>query len=252
MTLTPATSREQGGIGCLPEPGGTPPVSGMSAWYDPSNAASVTVGAAGLVTAVADLSGNGLDSTSVSGNVLLARREGYFNGRAAFYFESSDGNQIAFTNTPFASRPVSVFAVALAQSLTGGRNPTMLGPSADGGLELRVNSAPGDGKIAVIKADTSEIAASGAHTVAAGEAFAAGCCLSPTSADVYLNLDKTVTANAVAFTAGRTLVLGRAPTVTGAGDRLFGWLGETIIYPSALSESDALDVLGYLIERWGI
>lgn len=251
-SLDPSSSREEsGGTGCYPGAVSGPPVAGAYAWYDPSDAASVTVSAAGLVTAIADKSGNARHSTSVTGNVVLARRLGMFAERAALYFESAAGNRIGFTGVTMSDVSFSLFAVAMVQTVTS-RNPCILGPSADGGIELRINSSAGDRKVYAAAADVADLGDNDAAPIVVGTPFVAGLVLSATEATLYSNLNGETDAHAVSLTAARTLTMGEASTVAGGGERMFGYIGETVLYDSTLSVPNAEATIAYLMAGWGI
>lgn len=251
-SLTPSDSRQAGGgTGCYPSAGSDPPVTGAYAWYDPSDVASVTVSSAGIVTALADKSGNARHSTSVGGTPILARSLGLFAERAALYFDSGAGNQIAATGVTMSDITFSAFVVAMCLTVTG-RFPTMLGPSADAGLEFRVNSSAADRKLAVVSADTVEIGRNDANLITLGTPFVAGMLLSATDVSIYNGLNVETDAHAITLTAGRTLVIGRSPTVAGDPNRMLGWIGEIILYDSTLTAPQAVSTIEYLLDKWAV
>lgn len=226
----------------------SPPVSGYIAHYDPSDLATVTRNVNGSITALADKVGS-FNSTGITGNVVLSVPPGEFNGLPGMYFESPI-TQIT-TGLGMSDITSSYFAVALPWTLTG-RNPCIFGPSADGGFELRINNSAGDGKISALSADTAVVGDNDATVVTAGVPFVAGAVMSASDVVVYKNLSGETDSHAVTFTAARTCVLGRAPSVAGDADRFLGWIGEIVVYGTTLNSTDSALTIGYLMSKWGI
>jgi hypothetical protein len=224
-----------------------PPVAGYIAWYDPSYLASVTYSGTGIVTALADRTGS-FSSTGTTGTVVINKVPGLFSRRPVLGFYN--GLHHIATNVSMSDISSSYFVVANCFQTTG--FPTLIGPSADAGLEIRIGSTTGDRKIAVLSADTIQIGDNDANLVTAGDPFVAGVLLSASDVTIYNNLDGENEAHAVTFTAGRTLTIGRAPTVNLNVDNMAGWIGEILVYDTTLSSGDATLVITYLMDKWGI
>ena len=232
-----------------PFPQQTPPVAGYVAHYDPSDLSTVTRGAGGLVTALADKTGS-FSSTSVTGAVFCFPLTDRFHGRTALFFP----NTIAHINTGMSMSDItcSVFVVGNIVTATG-ILPTLVGPNADGGLTMRVNNAAGDLKLYAASADVADLGDNDVNLVTVGTPFVFGLLLQANQGIFYNNLDSETDANAVSsFTAARTLAIGAAPTVTGGTSRMYGWVGESVFYDSTLSSGDASATIGYLMSKWGI
>ena len=226
-----------------------PPVSGYNAWYDPSDLSTVTVSSAGLMTNLADKTGS-FNSTSMV-EAWLVQVPQVFSGRPCIWFAGGTTTQGINTNAPMSDITCSAFVVARAYTITG-IFPAMLGPSADAGLEFRVNSSAGDAKLTVLSSDTAQIGDNDANLVTLGTPFVAGMVMSATDVTIYNNLNSETDAHSVTLTAGRTLVIGRAPFVNANADRWAGWIGEIVMYDTTLSSGAAISVIGYLMSKWGI
>jgi hypothetical protein len=232
-----------------PFPQQTPPVAGYVAHYDPSDLSTVTRGAGGLVTALADKTGS-FNSTSVTGAIFCFPLTDRFHGRTALFYP----NVIAHINTGMSVSDItcSVFCVGNIVTETG-ILPTLIGPNADGGLTIRVNNAAADLKLYAASADVADLGDNDTFPVAVGVPFVYGLLLQANQAIIYNNLDPETDANAVSsFTAARTLAIGAAPTVAGGTSRMYGWIGELVMYDTTLSSGDATAVIGYLMSKWGI
>ena len=232
-----------------PFPQMTPPVAGYVAHYDPSDLSTVTRGAGGIVTALADKVGS-FNSTSVTGAIFCFPLTDRFNGRTALFFP----NVIAHVNTGMSMSDItcSVFVVGNIVTATG-ILPTLVGPNADGGLTMRVNNAAADLKLYAASADVADLGDNDANLVTVGTPFVYGLLLQANQVTIYNNLNSETDANAVSsFTASRTLAIGAAPTVAGGTSRMYGWIGELVMYDSTLSSGDAEAVICYLMSKWGI
>lgn len=232
-----------------PFPQMTPPVAGYIAHYDPSDVSTVTVSAAGLITALADKVGS-FNSTAVVGFPTLIKVPGLFNDRPIMNFEGA-ATSIA-TGVGMSDTTMSVFAVCRCLANAASRNPCVVGPSADDALEIRINNAAADLKITALEADVLVLGDNDAFPITLGTPFVMGCLLSATDVTLYNNLNGETDAVVAAFTAGRTLVIGRAPTVAGDTERWLGQIGELIFYGTTLSGADALLNINYLMSKWGI
>ena len=226
-----------------------PPVSGYVAHYDPSDLSTVTRGAGGLVTAMADKTGS-FNSTSVTGAVFCFPLADRFHGRTALFFP----NTIAHVNTGMSMSDITCSAFCVGNIVTGTSIlPTLIGPSADGGLTMRVNSSAGDLKPYAASADVADLGDNDAFPVTVGTPFVMGILLQANQAIIYNNLNSETDANAVTtFTAARTLAIGAAPSVAGGTSRMYGWVGELVMYDTTLSAGNAEAVIGYLMSKWGI
>lgn len=224
-----------------------PPVSGYIAHYDPSDLATVTV-SNGTVSALADKTGT-YSSTSVTGTVWLQQVPNRFNGLPTLFFPFTASH--ISTNCPASDMTASWFVVGMVYTVTS-IFPTLLGPSADAGFQLRVNSSANDLKLAVLSADTAAVGDNDANLVSLGVPFVAGVVSSASDIVIYNNLSGETDAHAITFTAGRTLQIGRASTVAGGANNMAGWIGEIIAYDTTLSAGNATTTIGYLMSKWGI
>ena len=223
-----------------------PVTANLLAHYDAADESSLTVGLQ-RVSQWNDKSGNANHATQATfGNRPFYCRPPSGIERGGLYFDAA---LLSFMTSAASMSDItsSLFFVGNVGDLSGNR--TMLGPSADGGLQWRATAVP---DIRVTSADTAEIAAS-TFFPTVGVPYVTGIVLSASDAVFYFNNETPQTVgHSVGLTAGRTLVIGRAPTVASGAENWQGWMGEIIMYSATLSAANATSVMSYLRAKWGL
>lgn len=215
----------------------------MVAWYDPSDAANVTM-SGGKVSSLTDKSGTGNTATATN-PVLLGVPPSMRRPMLAFVSDRYFDAAVSMSDVTSSG-----FIVAMVADLVGYR--CLLGQTGgSGGIAFRINQTTG--KVNMDKSETATIGTNDAFPVSAGTPFVAGYLLGSSSVTIYNNLSSETDAHAQSLTAGRTLRFGRNGNVFGGNeDFMVGWVGEIIMYSDTLSSGDAAKVIGYLMSKWGI
>lgn len=216
----------------------TPPVVPDLAWYDPSYDGGVLAGN-GLVLALADLSSAGNPLYPVT--IATAPAIGAINGRLAMGFSGSKQMQSSASRSSLTS---SSFAVVLTNTVAAGAR-TVLGANNDGGNQFRLNGAT----LETSRQGVAVKASQGNASVSASTPTVVGQVIDASGVTQYINTTSETDADANAFTASRTLNVGRRNTNQEGWD---GAIGEIMMFASTLSGSDALLVVGYLMKKWGL
>lgn len=227
-----------------------PPVPGYVAWYDANDVSTITLDASGLVvTAWSDKSSSGFNATA-SGSPMLFKPSRLRN--TVIWFGAT-GTSLA-SSCPASDRTSSAFVAGMVPLLSAFDGTlAMLGSSGDGGNEFRVGASSGDGKLGTLVADVVFIGSQGNAAVTAGTPFVAAQVLTATDVTHYLGTTSETDSNSTSFTASRTLVIGRSPTVFESGrHQFYGWIGEIVIYDTTLSSGDTLATIDYLRTKWSI
>lgn len=220
-----------------------PPISGYTSWYDFSDISTVTV-SANLITAVTDKGSGAQNLSATVGNAHLCRTSP--TGRHAAFF--GNGSEYLSSGASASDDSQTAFVVANCFGFAAGR--TLIGPNNDSGNQFRVDATTG--RLTTNRADSAAIGTQSNAAVTAGTPFVATQVLTSSQVTQYLNTTSETDVVAPSFTGGRTLTIGRSPTVAGAGDPHSGWIGEVLIYGSTLSGGDVTTTIAYLMSKWDI
>ncbi len=224
-------------------------LSGLLAWYDPSDASSVTLNGSNI-SQLADKSGNGRNATQSTAAVQPARVSAVQNGLSVCRFNGTTRNDELVVSIPMSSA-VTLFWLGtpttgkddtylVSGSGSGGR-PAIISRYTliVGGLGLRRDYAyfGGGGDSAVIA------------TSASGFSVVAYTLTDGVSVIGYLNGTQTVSATPANTISGLNIIrLGSASAVAFANADL----GEFLVWNRVLSASERQRVERYLGRKWGI
>lgn len=230
----------------------TPPVAGYTSWYDADDISLFTLTGGARVATWAD-KGSGANDLSVFGVTrapVLARHPTLFRGRLATWFDGAVSANGAGVSSAASASDITqtAFVVAVLESL--GVTATLLGSSADGGNQLRVDVTTG--RLTTNKADTAALGTQSNAAVVAGTPFLAVQVLSATAVEHILNGVSETDAHAQTFTAGRSLQVGHSTTVGTGNEPWAGWIAEVLIYDTTLSSGDISSVSAWLRSKWDV
>lgn len=215
-----------------------------AAWWDCDHEPSVgfVSGFPSLLNTLADRSGSGNDATRSGNDLVHGSPTTVFRGRAAMWFPSST----TLTSALSASDTTETsFFVGMVRDLSGNR-PLIGGSGSDSRL-IRIEQT--SGKIGIIRQFVTAPFTTTSIAVQAGVPFVVGVILNATTAEVWVNGASESGSAALSFAAGRSSRIGQDVS---AGQYYTGWLGEAIVYGSALSAGDFAQVYGYLRSKWGV
>lgn len=229
---------------------GPPPIAGYVGWYDASDISTVPVTAGtNMVSAWNDKSTNGFNLSVTSGRPMLIRNT---RSDPVVLMDGLVGaaslTQFGTTSISMSDRTFSCFIVGCVTGLE--RSQALIGPSGDGGNALIVTVT--SGALQTLSVDVASLGTQGNAAVVAGVPFVAGQVLTDADVTLYLNLTSDQFVNATTFTAARTLRVGTTPSAVSPFNSYLGWIGEIVIYDTALSGGDATSVITYLMNKWGI
>jgi len=216
-----------------PPPTG-PPVAGYVAWYDPSDAGSIT-SSGGAVSQLDDKSGNGRHLTNATGGTQPTTGTRTQNGLNVLDFDGTN-DQLSVSGFTL-TQPYTVFAVALSddgadatgQRITDGQaSSTILGKTTANSWNLFAGTGLLGGTVD-----------GGAHVH--GGVF--------DGATSTRRVDGAVVASGNGGTSSHGgLRLAISNTGTNFWD---GWIAEVVMYPTGLSAGDCSSVEAYLKTKWG-
>lgn len=224
------------------------PVSGALAWWDFSSATgildasgnAITVDSTAIAT-VKDLSGNNNDATQTTAGNRPTWRNGT-NGQNGLPVASFNGSSSWLTFSAMSLTAFTIFVVAKNNDTTNGS--IVLGRSTGTAYYLYI--APSFYRL---EFDTSATDADATRTN--GTAF--GCFtakFSGSQSDVY-NDSQSTTATKTGL-SGKTLFIDRIGYYTSSQYLMDGFIGEIIIYNSALNDTDRTAVRDYLKSKWSV
>lgn len=218
----------------------TPPsITGLVAWYDASNAGSITAsGSPAHVSQWNDLSGNGYHLTQATGARQPTTGVGTINGLNRLDFDG--GDILDRVTTPSTSTPVTVAYVAGIVSLpafyrvydggSAGNRPLSYANASDTNWVIQVSTA----------ADTG-------HAIAAGN-FLWVHTFNGAASTFHENGTQYGGALAAGTGAFAGLTIGGD---SGASAPFTGAVTEFIVYDSALGATDRGNLTTYLHDKWG-
>lgn len=216
-------------------PAATPPVAGYIAWYDASDAATITE-SSGAVSQWDDKSGNGYHLTQSDGSFKPTTGARSQNGLNVLDFASDKLENASISD----ATPTTVFVVAALDVLDATR-AIFDSAATNTRFEFRV----GTGKWSLFTGYDSGDSSVSADTNPHVFAFKIG----GPGANGAISVDGT---NTTGLDTGAAALTGvKLGNKFGDGAAWDGWVGEVIIYDSALSDGDRESGEAYLATKWG-
>jgi hypothetical protein len=224
-------------------------ISGLAAWWDASDAASITT-VSGRVSQWNDKSGNGVHATQTTANNRPVNTSQTLNGRAVMTFDGSN-DLMSFTGT--ARTDETQFVVV--------RNNMVA--SAVSNQQILGDASSGFGVTAVIKNDGSTNSDVFTHcggfslgTTSARYQFPANNPFGPAVVSAIRSsasggILRTDGVQRATCTTSNSYALARIGGV-GSSLPLNGYIAEIVIYSRALSVADVQRVERYLGTKWGL
>jgi hypothetical protein len=224
-------------------------ISGLAAWWDASDAASITT-VSGRVSQWNDKSGNGVHATQSTANNRPENTSATLNGRAVMTFDGSN-DIMSFTGT--ARTDETQFVVV--------RNNMVA--SAVSNQQILGDASSGFGVTAVIKNDGSTNSDVFTHcggfslgTTSARYQFPANNPFGPAVVSAIRSsasggILRTDGVQRATCTTSNSYALARIGGV-GSSLPLNGYIAEIVIYSRALSVADVQRVERYLGTKWGL
>ena len=224
-------------------------ISGLAAWWDASDAASITT-VSGRVSQWNDKSGNGVHATQTTANNRPENTSQTLNGRAVMTFDGSN-DIMSFTGT--ARTDETQFVVV--------RNNMVA--SAVSTQQILGDASSGFGVTAVIKNDGSTNSDVFTHcggfslgTTSARYQFPANNPFGPAVVSAIRSsasggILRTDGVQRATCTTSNSYALARIGGV-GSSLPLNGYIAEIVIYSRALSVADVQRVERYLGTKWGL
>lgn len=219
-------------------------------WLDFSDLSTITFSGR-LISAIADKSAAAANATLTAG-ICVSAPYSYLDDRQL------PGAWMNYLGTYFSSacsrsdNDCSTFVAAGVGHTSGSR---MIVGSASGqrGLCWRLEAGGNLNKMGCLDGETTGYGVSTASWTV-GSKMAAGLVVNGASGlDFYLNSPTPEHIAATISVGGsRTLVLGRQLNAFGGNEDYYGgWYGEVLVYSTALSSSNAAEVINYLRTKWG-
>jgi hypothetical protein len=232
-----------------------PVVSGLHAWYDPSVTSSIT-SSAGKVSKLDDLSGNARHLLQLTGSAQPSTGVNTQNGLNVITHSSS----VLDSTISITSNALTVFAVALKTNAGSAAHAYSRWAS----FWLNTGNDYGDtnGACAFYSTQSFDGFAPSAvayRNSATFQSFAltynvpniSGFRINGTATTNYHNLaSKTSTTSATLMNSNRFSSGSSYGVITDSA--LNGWIGETIIYNRAISDTEATIVQNYLKTKWAV
>ncbi len=219
-----------------PVPASGPPVAGYTAWYDPSDLATITDAGAGAVSGLADKSANAYHLTQTTAGNRPTTGTRTQNSLNVIDFDGT--NDRLLPPVAFAlNQPLTIFVVALSDDgadataqvfIDGTTNTVRVGKHTTNQWIMNAGSDRAGGT-----ADTSAHVHGAEFNGASSVRYVDGASVASGAA------------GATNYTAG--IRLGCSQSGSQFWD---GWIGEVLVYPSALSTGDRNSVEAYLKAKW--
>lgn len=219
-------------------------IPGCAMWLDAADSSTITT-SSGNVTAWRDKSGNGNNTTSVVGTPTVSTQSGkqyvYVNGSSGFR------GAVSITGTQ-----LTTFAIIIFETLQNGSNRVIsLGVTNDLDWQntlytaaLYVNSQT----LRTFRSGTGEINIS---TTASSIPRIASSLYDNTNA--YLYLDGVVASPLASTGSFGIQAYGIGVNATSDGNEFFlGYIGEILVYNTAVTNSQRVQIEQYLAQKWGI
>lgn len=221
--------------------GGPAGVAGCVAWYDASDAASIT-SSGGNVSQWNDKTGNGYHLTQATGVQQPDTAARTWNGLNVLDFDGS-GDILARLTTPTTALPATVFYVGLSDTHAAFTRPFDGGSTGNRPL-LYVDASGATWTLAASTTGIPRVVQPGAKVYS--------LVYNGASSAFYENgvqYGGTLNTGSGAF-AG--LAVGGDTSVVNGSTSYDGWLGEMLIYNSPLGTTDRQTIENYLLNKWGM
>lgn len=233
-------------------PAGTPPpVSAYRAWWDFSDTASLSI-VSGEIQTAADKSGNGWTLTAASSARRPSSATSALLGGSslpcAVFTDDFDvpnaGDRLATATAPVTGDFTVIMAAAKATAGATGNSDGLIDIN---GLSVFVYN-PGGGEVLSIWTGTGvgDVSSTSSDWTNAAVWTRA---LSSTSHFVWRGTTNKIDAAAGNSGTPAPLILGSGGAATDGSDFV---IGEVVLYPSALSQTDRESMVAYLSAKWGI
>lgn len=228
-------------------------IADLHAWYDPSVASSIT-SSAGKVSQLNDLSGNARHLTQANATFQPSTAVNSQNGLNVITHNST----FMDSTVSITSNALTVFAVALKTSAGGSANT--YGRWASFWLNTGNDYSDTNGACAFYSTANFDGFSPSAVAYRNGATFnsyaltynvanLSGFRINGTATTNYHNLaTKSATTSATVMNSNRFTSGSSYGTVNDSA--LNGWIGETVIYNRALSDTEATNVQNYLKAKW--
>lgn len=233
-------SRGRGGSGAT-SPFTPASLSGLSAWYDPSDSATITQ-SSGLVSALADKSGNGNNATS-SGAQRPTTGAANINSLNALSFTGTHVLTLPSGLYNIPNSAYTIFATFLSNTNTGqflirglagaSNFYALINDSAD--TQISISSGSGATQIMFRKKDSAQ------HVLVMTKDSSTALTLGLDNAAEY-NISNSGNVSLTAFGIGGVNTSGS----------FNGLIGEILIYNRQLLESEISSVQNYLFTKWAV
>jgi hypothetical protein len=219
----------------------TPPVSGYTAWYDASDATSITL-SAGAVSQWNDKSGNGYNLTQSTSARQPSTGTRTLNGRNVLAFNGTS-DYLVRNSTPVLTQPNTVFVVAASDTVNAQQVVF-----DDGG-----SSGQSGGAVYISNDNKFHIYALGSVEVGNTNANTNPHCFSAVFNGTSSTLFVDGTQSGSSGDAGSQSMTGFS---VGDFQDGFGWywggvVAEVVVYHSLLSDAQRQSVESYLRAKWG-
>lgn len=224
-------------------------ISGLAAWWDASDAASITT-VSGRVSQWNDKSGNGVHATQTTANNRPENTSATLNGRAVMTFDGSN-DIMSFTGT---ARTDETQFVVVRNNMVASVVSTQ---------QILADASSGFGLNAIIKNDGStnsdlfaQCGGFSIGTTAARYQFPANNPFGPAVVSAIRSsasggILRTDGVQRATCTTSNSYALARIGGV-GSSFPLNGYIAEIVIYSRALSVADVQRVERYLGAKWGL
>ena len=218
------------------------PVGSPQAWYDASDTSSLTI-VSNKVSQWNDKSGSGfhLSQGTAANRPLYDATPRFINGVICLEFTTAE---FMTSSCPADSHTSTTFIAGLVDTVSAAR--TLVGDNSPGGgneIRLDTSARPTILKSGVATLFTPKLALGPTKTFALVEILASS------TIDVGTGGSRDTVSDSTAFTAGRTLKIGKDQSGTVSWD---GLIAEFIRYSTTLSDSDIRSNMLYLINKWAI
>jgi len=241
-------SAASAGIVAAPIPSAFTPASitGLTIWLDAQNSTNVLV-TGGQVTAWSDSSSSGNTFTAGGGIITYAQPSG-INNRPALDFTQANPITTYLSKTlTLSANQITLFMVVNQTGKGAGNSELFFTQNNYQYFDLFGNTNPGQSGNLALNARNSTQNDTGVDTITNSPIVLISVIVSTTET-VYVNGSLT-SVNAIS-TSGLSLNTSLTWAVSGGG--FLGYIGEVIVYPSALVDTDRQRVEGYLAWKWGL
>jgi len=227
-------------------------ISGLILWLDGQNTTSVIV-TTGQISGWNDSSSGGNDFTASPSGIITYDFPSNINNRPALNFTTSSPSvstylhKSGFNITP-GSNQITVFMI-VNQTATGTGNSELFFTRNDYTYFDIFNNTNITGNLSINARNNTQVD-SGQNIITTPSSIALiAMTLSTTNGSMYLN--GTITnINNTTFSGAKSIDAALDWAISGGAFK--GFVGEVVVYPSVLSDTDRQKIEGYLAWKWGI